>query len=86
MIGVHGEYAEVDFGGGLVKTVMLTVEGVHEGDYVVVHAGIVVSKLSREDFLEAFSRIREIGEKLVEKGMISEDELDRLVDRKLLNG
>lgn len=51
VVEVNGMYAKVDVGGTLVDAV-LGVEDVGVGDYVVVHAGLVVGKLSREEFIE----------------------------------
>ncbi|AFK51702.1 hydrogenase expression/formation protein HypC [Thermogladius calderae 1633] len=51
--------------GGLVKEVILAVEGVKKGDYVIVHAGVAISKIEEEelkDILELYRDImRELG-------------------------
>lgn len=90
-LGVYGkvlktsdETADVDFGGGLVKTVIVAVDGLKEGDYVVVHAGVVVSKISRKDFLKIFEDIREMAEALIGKGEITRKDLDNLIQKDLL--
>ncbi|MCS6785159.1 MAG: HypC/HybG/HupF family hydrogenase formation chaperone [Candidatus Caldarchaeum sp.] len=90
-LGVYGkvlkisdETADVDFGGGIVKTVIVAVDGLKEGDYVVVHAGVVVSKISRKDFLKIFEDIREMAEPLIGRGEITQKDLDNLIQKDLL--
>lgn len=78
------ETAEVDFGGGIVKTVVVAVDGLNKGDYVVVHAGVVVSKISRQQFLETFTKIHKITEELVKKGEISQQEAETLFNKGFL--
>lgn len=59
VLRVEGELAVVDFGGGLTRDALVGVEEVREGDYVVVHAGIIVSRLSEEEFEEVFRYVEE---------------------------
>ncbi|MEN2973998.1 MAG: HypC/HybG/HupF family hydrogenase formation chaperone [Candidatus Caldarchaeales archaeon] len=82
--GVYGKVVEVseknvkvDFG-GVTREVFSAVDELSPGDYVIVHAGIVISKLSEEDFLESFKYIKEISEKLVEEGELSIEELKEM--------
>lgn len=51
VITVEDLMAKVDFGGN-VRDVVLATEGVKEGDIVLVHAGVVISKMSREEWDE----------------------------------
>jgi len=44
---VYGLLAKVDFGGNIRDAVLAT-EGVKEGDVVLVHAGVVISRMSQE--------------------------------------
>ncbi|MCS7125880.1 MAG: HypC/HybG/HupF family hydrogenase formation chaperone [Aigarchaeota archaeon] len=83
VVEVVGENVKVDFG-GVVKEVFSAVDELSPGDFVIVHAGIVISKLSEEDFLDSFKYVKEIAEKLVEEGEFSIEELreiDKLVKR-----
>lgn len=82
--GVYGKVLEVsektvkvDFG-GVVREVLSSLDDVSPGDYVIVHAGLIISKLSREEFLESFKYIREIAEKLIEDGELSIEELEEM--------
>ncbi|MEM0261247.1 MAG: HypC/HybG/HupF family hydrogenase formation chaperone [Nitrososphaerota archaeon] len=77
VLEVSEKYVKVDFG-GVVREVLSSLDDISPGDYVVVHAGLIISKLSREEFLESFKYIREIAEKLVEDGELSREELEEM--------
>ena len=50
IVEVHGKRAKVDFGEGVTREVNISlVEGVREGDYVIVHAGFAIQILDREE-------------------------------------
>ncbi|MEM2067810.1 MAG: HypC/HybG/HupF family hydrogenase formation chaperone [Nitrososphaerota archaeon] len=66
VLRVDGELAVVDFGGGLTKDVLVGVEDVREEDYVVVHAGVIVSRLSEKDFTAVFDFIEEAAKHLAQ--------------------
>lgn len=66
VVRIEGELAVVDFGGGLAKDALIGVEEVKEGDYVVVHAGIIVSRLSEEEFMEVFQYVEEAAKRLAQ--------------------
>lgn len=54
--------AVVDFGGAKKKISLGILNGVKKGDYVLVHAGFAIGKVSREeaeDTLEAFQELRD---------------------------
>ncbi|MEM0020976.1 MAG: HypC/HybG/HupF family hydrogenase formation chaperone [Fervidicoccaceae archaeon] len=42
--------AKVDIGGGAIVQADASFEDVEVGDYVVVHAGVIISKASEEDY------------------------------------
>ncbi len=48
VVEVRGRMAVVDFG-GVRREVDASLENVTPGDYVIVHAGIVISKLDPEE-------------------------------------
>jgi len=54
VVSVDGIFAEVDFGGTRVKAIVAC-EGVEPGDVVIVHAGAIISRVSREELLENLS-------------------------------
>ena len=64
VLEVKGDLATVDFGGGLVKNAFVGVEEVAVNDYVVVHAGIIVSKLNEAEFTAAFNYLEEAAKQL----------------------
>ena len=77
ILNINGDLATVDFGGGLVKQALVGVEDAAEGDYVVVHAGIIVSKINRSEFTEIFKYLEEAARKTVE----DEQETDQYIRR-----
>ncbi len=54
VVKVNELFAEVDFGGTRVKALVAT-EGVKEGDVVIVHAGAIISRVTREELIENLS-------------------------------
>lgn len=60
VVSVDGEYAEVEFG-GVRKTVGITfVKDVKVGDYLLVHSGFAIEKMSEEDALETLECWEEV--------------------------
>jgi hydrogenase expression/formation protein HypC len=81
VLSLRDDAAMVDLGGGVVKEVMIGVEELEPGDYVVVHAGIIVSKLSRGEFLHVLANIKESAESLQAFGGIPRESLDEILRR-----
>jgi len=55
----HARKAEVDFG-GITRSVQLDlVPAANTGDYVIVHAGYAIEKLSKEQAMETLEILRE---------------------------
>jgi len=52
-------YADVKLGGGSVK-VLLPLDDVKPGDYVIVHAGIAISKIEEDQLEDALTLWREV--------------------------
>lgn len=78
VLDVLGDMARVEFGGGVVKEVLSGVDELRPGDYVIVHAGIVISRLNEEEFLQSFRYLREMAEMLVREGELSPEELKEM--------
>ncbi len=59
---VDGDHAEVEIGGikREASIALLFGEGVAVGDYVLIHTGYAISKVSREEAEEILSTWREI--------------------------
>lgn len=56
---VSGEMAIVDFG-GVKKEVFLASSGISAGDFVMIHAGMIIGKLSEEEFLQNLAIYRDL--------------------------
>ncbi len=54
LISVSGLEAEVEVGGAVIKA-LVAIEGLSPGDIVLVHAGVVLEKVDREDVLRNLS-------------------------------
>ena len=65
VVEVRGVTAIVDFGGGVRREVNALLEEVSPGDYVIVHAGIIISKLDPEEARRTIQVWREIAEALL---------------------
>lgn len=52
VVQIDGMIAFVDYGNGVIEPVINNVDDVKEGDYVVVSYGMIVSKISEEEFKE----------------------------------
>jgi len=60
-------YAEVSLGGGST-TVLAPIEGLRPGDYVIVHAGVAISRLREDEVEETLKLWREVAEALAGPG------------------
>ncbi len=73
VVRVRGVVAEVDVG-GVVREALLVTEGVREGDAVLVHAGMVIGKLSEEELLGAVRLYAEAMAELLKAEGVPEEE------------
>lgn len=64
VVEVKGTVAIVDFGGVKREVDSLLVPNIKPGDYVIVHAGAIISKLSPEEAEETIKAWREVLEAL----------------------
>lgn len=53
--------SEVDFGGVKAEIKTMLLEGLKTGDYVLVHAGFAINKLSKKDAANIISASKEAG-------------------------
>ncbi len=53
--------AKVDFGGVYREACIETLPEVKEGDYIIVHAGFALNRLSEAEALETLQLLREMG-------------------------
>jgi hydrogenase maturation factor len=76
--------AKVDFGGGVIREVLAaTPEELSVGDFVLVHAGTAISKLSEDELLESFAYYRDIAVQIEVDGGVPKRRAEREVDRSL---
>ncbi|AWR93873.1 HypC/HybG/HupF family hydrogenase formation chaperone [Acidianus brierleyi] len=68
--------ATVDLGGNTLKKVAIGVDNLNKGDYVMVHAGVIIAKLSKEEVIE---NIKFIAEQIKETAEIEGDNPDEAV-------
>jgi hydrogenase expression/formation protein HypC len=52
--------ADVSIGGALFKAGLHIVEDVRVGDYILLHAGFAIQKISEQDALETLNLLREM--------------------------
>jgi hydrogenase expression/formation protein HypC len=60
VVTVEGNKGTVDFGGLLQEINLELVEDVQPGDYVLIHVGFAIEKLSKEDALETLAIFKEL--------------------------
>ena len=53
-------YAKVDLGGTIKDVILVTDEDVIEGDYVIVHAGMAISKIRENEVKEIDELLKEL--------------------------
>jgi hydrogenase expression/formation protein HypC len=61
IIAVNGNSAKVSVGGTLVDISLQLLDDVKTGDYVLVHTGFALQKVSEEEALETIELIRQLG-------------------------
>ena len=84
VIEINDLIAKVDFGGGTVREVLAaTPETLSVGDYVLVHAGTAISRLSEKEFLESFTYYRDIAVQLEMDAGVPRKKAEKEVDRSL---
>jgi hydrogenase expression/formation protein HypC len=59
---------KIDFGGVIREACLEYVPEAEIGEYVVVHVGFAISRLSEQEAMETLELLREIGEYPSEKG------------------
>jgi len=62
VISVNGDKAVVSVGGTEYEASLQLVEDIKVDDYVLLHTGFAIQKISEEDALETFKLLRELGE------------------------
>lgn len=60
IVSINGSMAEVSAGGTIFKAGLQIVEDVKVGDYILLHAGFAIQKISEEDAAETLKLLKEM--------------------------
>ncbi len=60
VLSKDGEHAKVDFGGGIVREVNVSLVDVDVGQYVIVHAGFAIQVMNEEEAKEVLDLWQQI--------------------------
>lgn len=66
VISVSGDVAEVSVGGAVFCAGLQMVQDVAVGDYILLHAGFAIEKLSEKEALETLRLLKEMDDALNE--------------------
>jgi hydrogenase expression/formation protein HypC len=62
IIRIDGEFADASIDGVSIRIGLQLIENIDEGDYVLVHTGYALEKLSKKEALATLNVIRELDE------------------------
>ena len=62
IVSIEGDMAEVSAGGTLFRAGLHMIENANVGDYVLLHAGFAIQKISEEEAEETIKLLRELDE------------------------
>jgi len=60
VVFISGEEAKVSIGGSFVNASLQLLDGVKEGDYVIVHSGFALQKISEQEAKKTFDLFKEL--------------------------
>jgi hydrogenase expression/formation protein HypC len=60
VLSVDGVIAQASVGGAIVQTSLHLVDDVNPGDYVLIHSGFALQKISEQEALETIRIIEEL--------------------------
>lgn len=60
VVDIHGNMADVSVGGTIFKAGLQMVENVEVGDYILLHTGFAIQKISEDEALETLRLLNEI--------------------------
>ena len=60
VVAIDGQMADVSVGGALFKAGLHMVENVRPGDYILLHAGFAIQKISEEEAIETLRLLNEL--------------------------
>jgi hydrogenase expression/formation protein HypC len=62
ILSINGDTAMIELGGTQREASLMLLEDASVGDWVIIHAGFAIEKLSEEDAQQTFALIRDIME------------------------
>jgi hydrogenase expression/formation protein HypC len=60
VVRIQGEMADVSVGGAMFKAGLQMVENIRIGDYILLHAGFAIQKISEKEALETLNLLKEM--------------------------
>lgn len=60
VVAIDGQMADVSVGGALFKAGLHMIENVRPGDYILLHAGFAIQKISEEEAIETLNLLNEL--------------------------
>lgn len=60
IIAINGSMADVSAGGAVFKAGLQMVEDVNVGDYILLHAGFAIQKISEKEAAETLQLLKEM--------------------------
>ena len=60
VVKIDGQMADVSVGGAIFRAGLQMVENVSAGDYILLHAGFAIQKISEEEALETLNLLKEL--------------------------
>jgi hydrogenase expression/formation protein HypC len=60
VLSVDGNVAKASVGGAIINTSLHLVDNVNPGDYILIHTGFALQKISEEEALETMRLIDEL--------------------------
>ena len=66
IIAINGSMADVSAGGAMFKAGLQMVEDVKVGDYILLHAGFAIQKISEKEAAETLELLKEMDDSVNE--------------------
>ncbi|MDQ1332360.1 MAG: hydrogenase expression/formation protein HypC, partial [Bacteroidota bacterium] len=64
IVAINGSMAEVSAGGAIFKAGLHMIENAKEGDYILLHAGFAIQKISEKEAEETLKLLKEMKDSL----------------------
>ena len=66
IVSINGNMAEVSVGGTIFKAGLQMIENAKVGDYILLHAGFAIQKISEEEAVETLRLFEEMNDSMNE--------------------